>query len=53
MRGGTLLVVPKIDPQLRDKNRLTRIATAAQSHVMAHHTPAALARYVVEVARSL
>ncbi len=38
---------------LADKERLARIAAAAQAHVMAHHTPAALARYVVETARAL
>ena len=38
---------------LADKAALARIAAAAQAHVMAHHTPAALARYVVEEARAL
>jgi hypothetical protein len=38
---------------LADKPALARMAAAAQAHVMAHHTPDALARYVVEEARSL
>ena len=38
---------------LADKPALARIAAAAQTHVMAHHTPHALARYVVEAARAL
>jgi hypothetical protein len=38
---------------LRDKDALTRIAAAGREHVMAHHTPQALARYVVEMARGL
>jgi glycosyl transferase family 1 len=38
---------------LADKAVLARIAAAGQAHVMAHHTPAALARYVVETARAL
>jgi hypothetical protein len=33
---------------LADKDRLRAMARAGQSHVMAHHTPEALARYVVE-----
>jgi hypothetical protein len=33
---------------LADKEALTRIAAAGQAHVMAHHTPEALARYAVE-----
>jgi Glycosyl transferases group 1 len=32
---------------LHDKPRLTQIAQAARAHVVAHHTPAAIARYVV------
>jgi hypothetical protein len=32
---------------LTDSEALTRIASAGQAHVMAHHTPTALARYVV------
>jgi hypothetical protein len=38
---------------LADKDALGRIAAAGQAHIMAHHTPAALARYVVESARRL
>ena len=38
---------------LADKPALARIAAAAQAHVTANHTPAALARYVVEAARAL
>ncbi len=38
---------------LTDKPALTRIAKAGQAHVMAHHTPTALATYVVESARRL
>jgi Glycosyl transferases group 1 len=38
---------------LADTAALDRIAAAGQAHVMAHHTPTALARYVVETARSL
>lgn len=33
---------------LADKTRLQAMARAGQAHVMAHHTPHALARYVVE-----
>ena len=36
---------------LADKAALARIAAAGGAHVMAHHTPAALARYVVESGR--
>jgi hypothetical protein len=35
---------------LLDKPALTRMANAGQAHVMAHHTPRALATYVVETA---
>jgi hypothetical protein len=38
---------------LADKPALARIAAAARAHVMAHHTPQALARHVVETARAL
>ena len=38
---------------LADKPALAKMAAAAQAHVMAHHTPQALARYVVEAAREL
>ena len=38
---------------LADKPALARMAAAARAHVMAHHTPAALARYVVDAARAL
>jgi hypothetical protein len=38
---------------LADKAALARIATAAQAHVLAHHTPAALSKHVVERARAL
>ena len=38
---------------LKDKPALTRMAKAGQAHVMAHHTPTALATYVVESARRL
>ncbi len=37
---------------LADKDALARIAEAGRAHVMAHHTPEALARYVVETARA-
>lgn len=37
---------------LQDKAALARIAEAGRAHVMAHHTPEALARYVVETARA-
>jgi glycosyltransferase involved in cell wall biosynthesis len=33
---------------LADKERLRAIARAGEAHVMAHHTPDALARYVIE-----
>lgn len=36
---------------LKDKDALARIAAAGREHVMAHHTPPALARYIVETAR--
>jgi hypothetical protein len=36
---------------LADKDALTRIAEAGRTHVMSHHTPDALSRYVVEAAR--
>jgi hypothetical protein len=35
---------------LAHKPRLTTIAKSGRDHVMAHHTPAAIARYVVETA---
>jgi hypothetical protein len=38
---------------LADKPALAHIAAAAQAHVMAHHTPTALAEYVVAEARRL
>jgi len=38
---------------LMDPTALARIAGAGRAHVLAHHTPAALARYVVETARGL
>jgi Glycosyl transferases group 1 len=38
---------------LQDKPALARIAEAGRAHVMAHHTPAEIARYVVETARGL
>jgi hypothetical protein len=38
---------------LKDKDALIRIAEEGRAHVMAHHTPQALARYVVESARAL
>lgn len=38
---------------LADKAALARIADAGRAHVLAHHTPAAIARYVVETARAL
>ena len=38
---------------LKDPAALTRIAEAGKAHVLAHHTPAALARYVVETARAV
>ena len=38
---------------LADKAALASMAAAAQAHVMAHHTPKALARHVVGVARAL
>lgn len=37
---------------LADKERLQAMARAGQAHVMAHHTPEALARYVVETTLS-
>jgi hypothetical protein len=38
---------------LADKDALARIAAAGRAHVLAHHTPAALARHVVETALAL
>jgi glycosyltransferase involved in cell wall biosynthesis len=38
---------------LADKPALARIAEAGRSHVLVHHTPAALARYVVDTARGV
>jgi len=37
-----------ITSALRDKNRLAQMAASGHAHVLAHHTPAALARYIVE-----
>jgi hypothetical protein len=37
---------------LADKPRLARIAETGRAHVIAHHTPEALARYIVETARA-
>jgi hypothetical protein len=37
---------------LKDKDALAQIAAAGREHVMAHHTPQALARHVVETARA-
>jgi hypothetical protein len=37
---------------LADKPALARMALAARAHVLAHHTPEALARHVVETARA-
>lgn len=48
--GGLAHAVMKA---LADKPALTRIAKQGQAHVMAHHTPQALATYVVETARNL
>ena len=42
-----------IQAALADKPALARIAAAGQAHVMAHHTPGALANYVVNSARRL
>jgi hypothetical protein len=42
-----------IDTALADKPVLQRIAAAAQAHVMAHHTPTALAHHMVETSRTL
>jgi hypothetical protein len=42
-----------VSAALADKPALARIAVAAQAHVMAHHTPQALARHAVETARAL
>lgn len=41
-----------VEAALSDKPALARIAAAGQAHVLAHHTPAALAQYVVESARA-
>ena len=38
---------------LADKAALRRIAAAGQTHVARHHTPEALARYIVETSRGL
>ena len=35
---------------LKDRGRLVALAQAAQAHILKHHTPHALARYVVEAA---
>lgn len=62
LRGGEHALYYDVEPggltravtaALADKPALTRMADAAQAHVMAHHTPSALARYVVEAARAL
>lgn len=37
---------------LQDKAALARIAEAGRAHVLAHHTPRALARYAIETARA-
>ena len=37
-----------IEAALADRNRLMSIAAAARAHVLAHHTPTAIARYMVE-----
>ena len=42
-----------VDAALADKPGLARIAAAGQAHVMAHHTPEALARHVVQAGRAL
>ncbi len=42
-----------VEAALTDRATLGRIARVGQAHVMAHHTPAALAKYVVETARGL
>jgi hypothetical protein len=49
-QGG---LIRAVTAALADKAALASIAAAAQSHVMARHTPQALARYVVEAARAL
>ncbi|HVM98743.1 MAG TPA: glycosyltransferase [Caulobacteraceae bacterium] len=36
---------------LRDRPALARIAEAGRAHVLAHHTPAAIARHIVRTAR--
>jgi len=38
----------RIRSALADRARLLAIAAAGRAHVLAHHTPAAIARYVVE-----
>ena len=42
-----------VEAALADKPALARIADAGQAQVITHHTPEALARYVVETARNL
>jgi hypothetical protein len=37
-----------ITSALNDKARLSRMAEAGRTHVLAHHTPAAIARHIVE-----
>jgi hypothetical protein len=37
-----------IDAALADRDRLMTMARAARAHVLAHHTPTAIARYMVE-----
>ena len=37
-----------VERALKDRGRLVKIAAAAREHVLQHHTPIALARYVVE-----
>ena len=41
-----------VETALSDRAALARIATAGQAQVMAHHTPQALARYVVDAVRA-
>jgi hypothetical protein len=42
-----------VEAALADRPALARMAEAARNHVLTHHTPEALARYVVETARGL
>lgn len=41
-----------VECALRDRDALTRMADAARAHVMAHHTPAAIVAYVIEMTLS-